>query len=114
MILRTLFLGLVFWLLTLLFPSILITGFWTIIGSVVLFSIINLIYQFTLGILLIPLRVLTFDIVSWIVNLGIVYLLSGLFNNFNISEGSFWSVFWFTGLYTLIKTLTSSNSSDSK
>lgn len=103
MILKTLVLGLVFWVLTLLFPSIDIYGFWTIIGTVFLFSVFNVIYQFTLGILLLPLRVLTLDFVSWVVNIGIVYLLANIFNKFTIADGSFWIVLLFTGIYTIVR-----------
>lgn len=108
MILRTLFLGFLFWVLTLAFPAIYIAGFWTIVGSVVVFALFNIIYNLTIGILVLPLRIVTFDIISWLVNTGIVYLLADIFNNFTIEPNSFGWVFLFTGIYTLIKTLTSS------
>lgn len=107
MILRTLFLGFVFWALTLAFPSIFIAGFWTIAGTVVLFSLFNIIYNFTIGILVLPLRIVTFDVVSWIANTGIVYVLADIFNKFTIVEGSFWWVFLFTGIYTFIRSIIS-------
>jgi len=109
MIFRTLLLGLVFWVLTLVFPSINISGFWTIIGVVILFSVFNLIYHATLGVLLIALRVLTLDFVSWVVNIGLIYLLSNIFNHFTINGGSFWAVLLFTGIYTVIRAVFTPN-----
>lgn len=96
---RVLLMGLVFWVLTLIFPGIDIHGFWTIIGSVVLFAVFNLVYHVTLGILLIPLRIMTLDIVSWFANIGIVYILASIFNKFTIDPSSFWQVLLFTAVF---------------
>jgi len=108
--LRLLLLGVVFWALTLAFPSITISGFWTIAGVIVLFSVFNLIYQLTLGIILLPFRIITFDFVSWVANTLIVYILANIFDNFTIAEGSFWWVLLFTGIYTLIRGIFSPSS----
>jgi len=96
-------LGLGFWLLTLLFPAIDISGFWTIAGVIVLFGIFNLVYHLTLGIVLLPFRVLTFDFVSWLANVGILYILAAIFTNFTV--GGFFGVLLFAGLFTLVKGL---------
>jgi len=113
MILRMLLLGIIFWALTLLFPSITISGFWTIAGVIFLFGVFNILYHITLGILLLPFRIITFDFVSWVANTLIVYLLANMFTNFIIAEGSFWWVLLFTGIYTFIRGIFTPSSSSS-
>jgi len=99
--LRALLLGLIFWGLTFLFPSIEISGFWTIAGTIVLFVIFNIIYQ-SVGIIFLTAGVLMYLLVSWIASTLIMYLLANIFNKFIIADGSFLWVMLFTAIYTII------------
>lgn len=101
--------GLAFWALTLLFPAISISGFWTIAGVVVLGGI----YQFTFGLLLIPFRILTLGFLGLLINTGFVYLLANWFNRFTIEPGHFWQVVLFTLCYTFATNIIYSGSSNS-
>lgn len=98
---RAIIAGLIFWALTLLFPTITITGFWTIAGVVIIGGLINIIYQLTFGLLLIPFRILTLGFLTLLVNTGVVYLLAHWFNNFTILPNTFWWTVLFTFCYTL-------------
>jgi len=98
---RALILGLIFWALTLLFPSIEISGFWTIAGTIILFALFNLMYQ-SLGIFFAAFGVGVYLIVSWIASTLIMYLLSNIFNKFIIADGSFLWVMLFTAIYSVI------------
>lgn len=98
---RAIIAGLIFWALTLLFPTISIEGFWTIAGVIIIGALTNVIYKFTIGLLLLPFRWLTLGFLTLIINTGIIYLMSYWFPNFTIVEGTFWWTVLFTFLYTL-------------
>ena len=98
-------LGIIFWALTLLFTPITLTGMWTIFGVVVFYSIFNLIYQLTLSLLLIPLRLLTLDLIQLVVNVVMIYLLENIFTTFIIAPGAFWSVLLLSICYSFSKRL---------
>ncbi len=110
---RAILLGLAFWGLTFLFPAISISGFWTIAGVIILFAVFNFIYKATIGIILIPFRIITIGFLSLVINTGIVYLLAHLFNRFTIEPDSFLSVLLLTFLYTAAVTLLTPNSNSS-
>lgn len=81
--------GLVFWVLTLLFPTISIEGFWTIAGVVIIGAFVNIVYQMTLGLLIIPFRILLLGLIGLIINTGIIYLMSIIFINLTLIPARF-------------------------
>ena len=109
---KTLILGLLFWGLTFLFPPITLTGFWTTIGVVVLFSIFSHVSTFVEVPIIIALTVVGNVIgfilgifLSMVVSGLIMYLLSAIFTTFIIATGAFWSVFLFTLCYVAVKSI---------
>jgi len=104
---KALLLGFIFWGLTFLFPSIEISGFWTIAGTIVLFSVFNLIYQ-SVGIFFLAFGIMMYLLASWIASTLIIYLLSNIFNKFIIAEDSFIWIMLFTAIYTVIALILSS------
>ena len=99
---RAIVIGLIFWGLTLLFPSITISGFWTIAGTIILFAIFNAIYQGVVGKYFIHFGPWVYLFMSWIASTSIMYLLAEIFNKFTIADGSFWWVAFFTAIYSII------------
>lgn len=94
--------GLAFWLLSFLFPTITIAGFWTITGVVFLFGFLNVAYKLTIGQFLIPFRFFTLGFLTTVINTGFVYLLESWFNLFTIEPGTFWWTLLFTLVYSFV------------
>ena len=102
---RILFLSLVFWLLTLAFPSINIVGFWTTIGVVFLYGIFNFIITLLSAPISLPLKIVTLNLFQIIINVGVLYLLAHIFNKFEIIDGAFWWVILFSFFYITVKAI---------
>ena len=78
------------WLTSQLLPMLVITGGWQVMMSAGLFlSLLMLLVAPILKILFIPINILTFGLLSWFINVAVVYLLTLLVPSVEIRQWMF-------------------------
>lgn len=83
------------WLTRELFPAFTVSGGWvTLFVSGLILSLLMLIAKPLLKILFIPINILTFGLLSWIINVIVIYLLTLLAPNVAIHAWMFPGVTW--------------------
>jgi len=83
------------WLTKELFPAFIISGSWTTVFlSGLILSILMLIVKPILKILFIPINILTFGLLSWVVNVVVIYLLTIVAPNVSVSAWYFPGISW--------------------
>lgn len=83
------------WLAKEVFPAFTITGSWTtLFVSGFILSLLMLIAKPILKILFIPINILTFGLLSWVINVIVIYLLTLLAPNVAIHAWVFQGIAW--------------------
>jgi putative membrane protein len=78
------------WFTSQIIPAFTVHGSWqSIIGAGLVLSILMLIIRPILKILFIPINIITFGLLSWFVNVIVIYLLTALVNDVSISTWTF-------------------------
>lgn len=83
------------WLTKELFPAFVVTGNWTTFAVAgLLLALLMLIIKPVLKILFIPINILTFGLLSWVVNVIVIYLLTLIAPNVAIIAWNFPGIAW--------------------
>lgn len=83
------------WLTKELFPAFIVSGSWTTVFlSGLILSLLMLIVKPILKILFIPINILTFGLLSWVVNVVVIYLLTLFAPNVSVTAWYFPGVSW--------------------
>lgn len=78
------------WFTSQIIPAFTISGSWqTIIGAGAVLSILMLIIRPILKILFIPINIITFGLLSWLVNVAVIYLLTVLVSSVSVKSWIF-------------------------
>jgi len=83
------------WLTKELFPAFVVEGSWTTVFlSGLILSLLMLIIKPVLKILFIPINILTFGLLSWVINVIVIYLLTLVAPNVLVAGWSFPGIAW--------------------
>jgi len=83
------------WLTSEIFPSLVIPGGWqTILFAGFVLSILMLIVAPILKILFIPINILTFGLLSWLINVIVIYLLTVFVPEIQVQPSAFNGITW--------------------
>ena len=90
-----LFNGFAIWMTTQLYPALRIGGNWqTLLFAGIMLSILMLVVAPILKILFIPINIITFGLLSWIINVVVIYLLTVFVPEVSIREYEFPGLSW--------------------